>query len=90
MFAAATAGVAVEDQGIASGMASTTQQVGGAVGLAVLIGVATSATDGASGAALSVAVTDGVRVALLAVAAGIVVTLLAALGFRRLPIPGRA
>jgi EmrB/QacA subfamily drug resistance transporter len=85
MFAAATAGVGAEDQGVASGMASTTQQVGGAVGLAILIGVASSGTGAATGEALSIAVTDGLQTALLAVAAGIVLTLLAALRFRRAP-----
>jgi MFS family permease len=83
MFAAATAGVAADDQGVASGMASTTQQVGGAVGLAILIGVASSGTSEATGEALSIAVTDGLQAALLAVAAGILLTLLAALRFRR-------
>jgi len=82
MFAAATAGVAAEDQGVASGTASTTQQVGGAVGLAILIGVASSGTGGATGRALSAAVTDGIQKALLGVAAGIVVTMAAALRFR--------
>lgn len=40
MFGAAAAGIAGHEQGIASGMASTVQQVGGAVGLAVLVGIA--------------------------------------------------
>lgn len=61
-----------DDQGVASGMASTTQQVGGAVGLAILIGIANSGTT-----------TDGLQAARLAVAAGIVLTLIAALRFRR-------
>lgn len=86
MFAAATAGVAAGDQGVASGMASTTQQIGGAVGLAILIGVASSGTSGATGEALSVAVTDGLQTALLGVAAGIALTVVAALRFRRPPV----
>ncbi|NUR31356.1 MAG: MFS transporter, partial [Catenulispora sp.] len=39
MFVAAATGVAPERQGIASAMASTTQQIGSAVGLAVLVAV---------------------------------------------------
>ncbi|GAA5061582.1 EmrB/QacA subfamily drug resistance transporter [Thermocatellispora tengchongensis] len=52
MFAAAATGVDARHQGIASAMASTTQQIGGAVGLAVLIAVATSGLDTATGPAL--------------------------------------
>ncbi|MGI5170656.1 MFS transporter [Spirillospora sp. CA-253888] len=43
MFAAASAGVAPHHQGIASAMASTTQQIGGAVGLALLVAVSSAA-----------------------------------------------
>jgi MFS family permease len=41
---AATNGVSARDSGLASGLLNTTQQIGGAVGLAVLSVVATSAT----------------------------------------------
>jgi EmrB/QacA subfamily drug resistance transporter len=40
---AATSGVPAQESGVASGILNTSQQVGGAVGLAVLTGVATSA-----------------------------------------------
>ncbi|MQY10220.1 Multidrug resistance protein Stp [Streptomyces sp. RB5] len=40
MFVAATSGVDARNQGIASAMASTTQQIGSAVGLAVLVAIA--------------------------------------------------
>lgn len=43
IFLAAGTGVAPAEQGVASAMASTAQQVGGAVGLAVLIAVANAA-----------------------------------------------
>lgn len=40
MWIAASTGVAADDQGVASGLASTSLQVGGAVGLAVLVAIA--------------------------------------------------
>ncbi len=42
MFIAAAAGVKPSEQGIASALASTSQQIGGAIGLAVLIAIATA------------------------------------------------
>lgn len=41
---AATSGVPHEESGVASGLLNTSQQVGGAIGLAVLTGIATSAS----------------------------------------------
>ncbi|MBO0818017.1 MAG: MFS transporter, partial [Actinobacteria bacterium] len=63
MFAAAAAGVPARQQGIASGMASSGQQVGSAVGLAVLVGIANSGIAGHTGEALRAAVNDGLRTA---------------------------
>ncbi|NUU22674.1 MAG: MFS transporter [Streptomycetaceae bacterium] len=83
MFGAAALGVAAEDQGIASGVASTTQQVGGAVGLALLVAVANAGLDGLTGEALRAASTDGLRTAVLLAAAGIGLTALTALGLRK-------
>ncbi|MDX3225598.1 MFS transporter [Streptomyces sp. ME19-01-6] len=88
MFGAAALGVAAEEQGIASGVASTSQQVGGAVGLALLVAVAGAGLGGQRGEALRAATTDGLRTAVFVAAAGIVVTALVALGLRR-PAPAR-
>ncbi|MFD7028467.1 MFS transporter [Streptomyces sp. NPDC059917] len=82
MFAASTTGVANEDQGIGSGVAQTGQQIGGAVGLAVLIAIAASAAggDGATDPAL---LTDGILAATWATAAGIALTFLATLALKK-------
>ncbi len=80
MFGAAAAGVSPAEQGIAAGVASTAQQVGGTVGLAVFVAVANAGTSEV----------DGLRTAVLLAAAGIALTALAALRFggaRRAPVP---
>jgi EmrB/QacA subfamily drug resistance transporter len=81
MFGAAAAGIPAADRGVASGVASTAQQVGGSVGLAVFVAVANAGTHGLSGEALRVATVDGLRTAVLLAAAGIVATAVAALRF---------
>ncbi|WP_327133099.1 MFS transporter [Streptomyces sp. NBC_01343] len=83
MFGAAAIGVAPEEQGIASGVASTTQQIGGAVGLAVLVAIANSGLEGQTGEALRAATTDGIQKAVFIAAAGIVITGLIALGLKK-------
>ncbi|MGC9542846.1 MFS transporter [Streptomyces sp. UG1] len=83
MFGAATVGVDPMEQGIASGWASTTQQVGGAVGLAILVAIANSGLDGLQGEALRAATNDGLRTAVLIAAAGIALTALVALGLQK-------
>jgi MFS family permease len=85
MFGAAAAGIPARAQGIASGVASTAQQIGGTVGLAVFVAVANAGTHGLSGEALRLATVDGLRTAVLLAAAGIAVTALAALRFSRPP-----
>ncbi|MEU8016485.1 MFS transporter [Micromonospora parva] len=70
----AMAGATDTDAGLASGLANTTQQVGGAVGLAALATLAAARSDGlrAAGWAETAALAGGYRTA-FAVAAGLVV-----------------
>jgi len=82
MFIAAATGVTDREQGVASGIVSTASGVGAVVGLAVLVLVANSGTDGLAGEGLRIAEAQGIRTAVFCIAGGIVVTLLIALGFR--------
>jgi len=64
MFVAAGTGVAPEQQGVASALASTSQQVGGAMGLAALIAVANSRLHATSTATATVPhIVSGLRLA---------------------------
>ncbi|HEV7492886.1 MFS transporter [Baekduia sp.] len=77
----ATGGVAPDDQGLASGLFNTSQQIGGALGLAILTTVANSATDGAGGTGADALVHGyttafAVGAGLLALGAGVVTVLL--------------
>jgi MFS family permease len=78
---AAVSGVREREQGLASGLINTSQQIGGALGLAVLSTIATSRTHHvlATGASLPHALTDGFQAAFIAGAAiaaiGLVATL---------------
>ena len=62
---AAVAGTRREEAGLASGLINTSQQIGGAVGIAILSTIAVSTTDDslASGTAPPVALTDGFQAA---------------------------
>src|SRR5581483_7107944 len=57
---AALAGIEAKDAGLASGLINTSQQIGGALGIAVLSSVAVSHTSGATRAA---ALTNGFQAA---------------------------
>lgn len=78
MWIAAASGVSHDEQGVASGMASTMLNVGNAIGMAVLIAIANRHVGGLTGDALKIAIADGIEVAIWLAAAGIVVSLLAA------------
>ncbi|KOV60619.1 MFS transporter [Streptomyces sp. MMG1121] len=79
MWIAASSGVAPGDQGVASGMASTTLQIGGAVGLAVLVAASGGVGQGSDGSALL----DGIRTVFLVSAAALACGALATLTVRR-------
>jgi EmrB/QacA subfamily drug resistance transporter len=78
---AALAGVRSEEAGLASGLFNTSQQIGGALGIAALSAIATSTTEDAvaSGTAAPAALTDGFEAAFIwgaiVAALGIVVAL---------------
>ena len=78
---AALAGVQPSEAGLASGLLNTSQQIGGALGIAVLSAIATSATNNgiAAGTAVPVALTDGFQAAFIGAAAIALVGILVAL-----------
>src|SRR3954471_11863945 len=78
---AALAGVKPSEAGLASGLINTSQQIGGALGIAALSAVATSTTSDelASGTPRAAALTDGFKAAFIAGAAVAVVGVLVAL-----------
>jgi EmrB/QacA subfamily drug resistance transporter len=67
MTIAAVAGVEPHEAGLASGLINTSQQVGGALGLAILAAIANTRTDSLTetGSSLPVALTEGFQIALL-------------------------
>ncbi|MGP4025778.1 MFS transporter [Actinomadura sp. 3N407] len=93
MWIAAASGVEAGEQGVASGMASTAQQVGGAVGLAVIVALTNSGLDGLTGDPLRRELAGGIQTATYVAAAAILLAALAALALKkpsRQPEPHRA
>lgn len=84
---AATSGVPDHDTGLASGLINTSQQLGGALGLAILMVVAstTTAADVASGTGLAQASMHGYQMAFLCSAVLMVVALLVSIFVIRTP-----
>jgi EmrB/QacA subfamily drug resistance transporter len=78
---AALAGVKNSEAGLASGLFNTSQQIGGALGIAALSSIATSTTshEVSSGTVLNLALTDGFRSAFVGGAAVALVGILVAL-----------
>ncbi|MGW7081702.1 MFS transporter [Streptomyces sp. NPDC054866] len=83
MWIAASTGVAPNEQGIANGMASTTLNIGNAIGLAILTVIADAGTGGKAGDALKEATADGEFVVVLLTAAGMLLGLLITLSLPR-------
>jgi EmrB/QacA subfamily drug resistance transporter len=88
IYAAATTGVAPRLAGVTSGLISASQQLGGAVGLAIVSGAAAAVTGSMTGTGPSQALVTGYDAG-MAVAAGLtVIALLAAVTVVRAPRPG--
>jgi MFS family permease len=82
MFIAAATGVADRDQGVASGIVSTSSGTGAAVGLAALVLIANARTHALTGHDPRIATTEGIQTAVFAIAGGIAATLLIAIRLR--------
>ena len=85
----AMSGASPRDAGLASGLVNTTQQVGGALGLAVLATLATSRTDDlrADGEPVAVALTEGYQLAFSVGAALLAGAIVLALFVLKKPTP---
>jgi EmrB/QacA subfamily drug resistance transporter len=79
----ATTGLDDDDQGLASGIFNTSQQIGGALGLAILASIAASKTTSAAGVSQQEALVRGFHVAFAGGAAFVVLALVAFLAMIR-------
>ncbi len=79
----ATTGLDDEDQGLASGLFNTSQQIGGALGLAILASLAASKTTSATGVSESEALVQGFHVAFVGGAVFVAVALVGFLAMVR-------
>ncbi|MFJ9952889.1 MFS transporter [Kitasatospora sp. NPDC091207] len=89
MWIAAAAGTAAHEQGVANGAASTTLNLGNAIGLAVFTVIADAGTGGLGGTDLARATADGEFLVVLLTAAGMLLGLLVALTLPRARRAGR-
>jgi MFS family permease len=87
IYAAATSGVAPWLAGITSGLISASQQMGGAVGLAVVSGIAASVTDSRTRHSHDSALTSGYHAGLWGAVALNVIALVVASAVIRRPRP---
>jgi MFS family permease len=85
MFIAASTGVTDREQGVASGIVSTSSGIGAVVGLAVLVLAANSGSEGLVDEGLRIATAQGISRAAFVITGGIVLTLLVALNLRTVP-----
>jgi predicted MFS family arabinose efflux permease len=83
MWIATATGTAAQEQGIANGIASTTLNIGNAIGLAVFTALADIGTEGKTGEALRAATADGESFVVLLTAAGMIAGIIATLTLRR-------
>ncbi|GGZ50482.1 MFS transporter [Streptomyces inusitatus] len=83
MWIASATGTPAHEQGVANGIASTTLNIGNAIGLAVFTVLADIGTDGKAGEALRVATADGEFLVVLLTAAAMVLGLVVTLTLRR-------
>jgi MFS family permease len=82
LFIAASTGVSPHQHGVASGIASTSSGIGAAVGLAVLVLVATAGSDATASPLARAYTAHGIATAVLVAAAGIAATIPLALRIR--------
>jgi MFS family permease len=82
MFIAASTGVSDHDQGVASGLVSTSSGIGATLGLAVLVLVANARAQAVLGEEPQLATAEGIRTAVFVVVGGLAVMLVMALRLR--------
>ncbi len=85
MWITSATGTPAHEQGVANGIASTTLNIGNAIGLAVFTVIADLGTEGRTGDALRAATADGEFLVVLLTAAGMLAGLLVTVSLRNRP-----